>query len=215
MAVVIDTLGQRRHRSVHHLQCLLPFAVAAGSLVLALGVTGASAASKTNTSNSRIIGTCTVIPHPTAALHTECVGASLQKAPLSHADLSYADLTSAKLNDADLAGANLTGATLTKAILAGANLAGAQWSGTTCPDGTNSDAVGYICSGPHLSTVAYAIPPSITSGPSSSLPYTGFDPWPSALAGSALIAIGLLLLELARALARRRPQPRRPDVPTP
>jgi hypothetical protein len=178
-------------------------AVAAAFLVLALGVTSASAASKTHNGTSQTIGTCTVIAHPTATLHTDCVGASLQRAPLSHADLSYAVLTGAKLNNADLAGANLTGATLTKAVLSGANLAGAQWSSTTCPDGTNSDAVGYSCSG-HLSTVAYAIPPSITSGPNASLPYTGFDPWPSVLAGSALIAIGILLLELAWALDRRR-----------
>lgn len=184
-----------------HLQSLL-IVVATAFLVPTLGATSASAASKTHNTTSRTIGTCTVITHPTAALHTECVGASLQNASLSHADLSYAVLSSAKLNNADLAGANLTGATLTKAVLTGANLAGAQWSSTTCPDGTNSDAVGYSCSG-HLSTVAYVIPPSIISGPNSSLPYTGFDPWPSALTGAALIVIGVLLLELARAPRRR------------
>jgi hypothetical protein len=205
VGAVTDTSTQRHHRCVRHRRCL-PLAVAVGSLLLALGVTSAAAASKTSNTDARTIGTCAVIAHPTATLHTECVGASLQNASLSRADLAYADLTSAKLNDADLAGANLTGATLTKAILTGANLAGAEWNGTTCPDGTNSDAVGYTCSG-HLSTVAYAIPPSITSGPSSSLPYTGFDPWPSALAGSVLIAVGLLLHELARALGRRRSQP--------
>lgn len=190
---------------IHYLQRLSPV-VATAFLVLTLGVTSASAASKSHNSTSRTIGTCTVIVHPTATLHTECVDANLQNASLSHADLSYAVLTGAKLNNADLAGANLNEATLTKAILTGANLAGAQWSSTTCPDGTNSDAVGYSCSG-HLSPVAYAIPPSIVSGPSSSLPFTGFDPWPSALAGSGLIAIGVLLLELARALDRRRTRP--------
>jgi uncharacterized protein YjbI with pentapeptide repeats len=146
-----------------------------------------------------------VIAHPTAAHHTDCVGASLQKAPLSHADLSYAVLTSAKLNDADLAGANLTGAMLTKAVLSGANLDGATWSSTTCPDGTNSNQVGDSCSGVHLSTTADV--PDIPVGPDASLPFTGFDPWPLVLTGAALIGFGLLLLELARALGRRRPQP--------
>jgi hypothetical protein len=184
----------------------LSLAVATAFLALTLGVTSASAASKTNNSTSRTIGTCTVIAHPTAALHTVCVGASLQKEPLSHADLSYAVLTSAKLNDANLAGANLTGATLTKADLSGANLDGVTWSGTTCPDGTNSNEVGDSCSA-HLSTTAYVIPPTITAGPEASLPFTGFDPWPFVLTGAALIAIGVVLLELARALGRRRSRP--------
>lgn len=184
----------------------LSLVVATVLLVLLLGVTSASAASKTNNSTSRTIGTCTVITHPTAALHTECVGASLQEAPLSHADLSYAVLTGAKLNNADLAGANLTGATLTKAVLSGANLAGATWSGTTCPDGTNSNEVGDSCSA-HLSTTAYVIPPTPTAGPDASLPFTGFDPWPFVLTGAALIAVGVVLLELAWALGRRRARP--------
>ena len=133
--------------------------------------------------------------------------ASLQNAPLSHADLSYAVLTSAKLNNADLSGANLTGATLTKAVLTGAKLAGVQWSSTTCPDGTNSDAVGYSCSGHHLSTVAYSIPPTVVTGPECLVAVYRVRPWPSVLAGSALIAIGVLLLELARAPRRRRSRP--------
>jgi hypothetical protein len=190
---------------IHHRQ-RLSLVVAAAFLVLTLGVTSASAASKTHNNTSQTIGTCTVIAHPTAALHTDCVGASLQKAPLSHADLSYAVFTGAKLNNADLAGANLTGATLTKAVLSGANLAGATWSGTTCPDGTNSNEVGDSCSA-HLSTVAYAIGPTITAGPEASLPFTGFDPWPFVLTGAALIAIGVVLIELARALGRRRFRP--------
>jgi hypothetical protein len=183
-------------------------AVAAAFLVLMLGAASASAASKTQNSTSRTIGTCIVITHPSATLHTDCVGASLQNAPLSHADLSYAVLTSAKLNNADLSGANLTGATLTKAVLTGAKLAGVQWRSTTCPDGTNSDDDGYSCSGRHLLTVASSIPQTVITGPDASLPFTGFDPWPSVLAGSALIAIGVLFLELARAPRRRRSRPR-------
>jgi hypothetical protein len=182
----------------------LPFALAVGTLALAFGATGATAASKAPSNAGKTIGTCTVVAHPTAALHTVCVGASLEHAPLSHVDLSYAVLTSAKLNDADLAGANLTGATLTKAVLTGANLNGATWSGTTCPDGTDSDAVGYSCAGQHLSTTAYPIPPDLVAGPPSSLPFTGFDPWPFVLTGAALIALGLLLLELPRVIGRRR-----------
>jgi len=190
---------------IRHLQ-RLSLVVATAFLVLTLGVTSASAA-KTNNSTSRTIGTCTVIAHPTAAHHTDCVGASLQKAPLSHADLSYAVLTGAKLNDADLAGANLTGALLTKAVLSGANLDGATWSSTTCPDGTNSNEVGVSCSGVHLSTTASVTPPIPTAGPDASLPFTGFDPWPFVVTGAALIAIGVVLLELARTLGRRRSRP--------
>lgn len=182
----------------------LSFVVGAAFLMLTLGVTGASAAAKTHNSTSRTIGTCTVIAHPTAALHTDCVGANLEKAPLGHADLSYAVLTSAKLNDADLAGANLSGATLTKAVLSGADLVGVTWSGTTCPDGTNSNELGDVCSGVHLLTTAPV--PTTPVGPEA-LPFTGFDPWPFVLTGAALIGFGLLLLELARAVGRRRSQP--------
>ena len=183
----------------------LSLVVATAFLVLTLGVTSAAAASKTNNSTSRTIGTCTVVAHPTAAHHTNCAGASLQKAALSHADLSYAVLTGAKLNDADLAGANLTGATLTKAVLSGANLDGATWSGTTCPDGSNSNEVGDSCSGVHLSATVSV--PDVPVGPDASLPFTGFDPWPLVLTGATLIGFGLLLLGLARALGRRRPRP--------
>ena len=193
---------------IHHLQ-RLSLVVATAVLVLTLGATSASAASKTHNSNSRTIGTCTVITHPTAALHTVCVGASLQKAPLSHADLSYAVLTDAKLNDANLSGANLSGANLTKAVLSGANLDGVTWSGTTCPDGTNSNEVGDSCSGVHLSTTTSTTTSTTAPlvGPDGSLPFTGFDPWPLTLAGAALIAIGVVLLELARALGKRRSRP--------
>jgi hypothetical protein len=67
-------------------------------------------------------------------------GANLQNADLAGADLAAADLTGANLQNADLAGADLTGA-----IAKGANLNGALWSGTTCPDGTSSDADGRTC----------------------------------------------------------------------
>jgi hypothetical protein len=188
-----------------HLQ-RLSLVVVTAFLALTLGVTSAAAAAKTHNSTSRTIGTCTVIAHPTAAHYTDCAGASLQKAPLSHTDLSYAVLTGAKLNDADLAGANLTGATLTKAVLSGANLDGATWSGTTCPDGSNSNEVGDSCSGVHLSATV-SVPDVVVGPDASSLPFTGFDPWPLVLTGAALIGFGLLLLGLARALGRRRPRP--------
>jgi hypothetical protein len=192
----------------------LSLVVVAAFLLLMLGVTSASAAPNTNKGTSRTIGTCTVITHPTATRHTVCVEANLQTAPLSHADLSYAVLTGAKLNNADLAGANLTQANLTKAVLSGANLAGVTWSGTTCPDATNSNEAGDSCSA-HLSTTASTTTttttttnaPNIPVGPDASLPFTGFDPWPFALTGAALIAIGVVLLELARALGRRRSRP--------
>jgi hypothetical protein len=192
----------------------LSLVVVAAFLLLTLGVTSAAAAPKTNKGTSRTIGTCTVITHPTAARHTVCGEANLQNAPLSHADLSYAVLTGAKLNDADLAGANLTGANLTKAVLSGANLAGVTWSGTTCPDGTNSNEVGDSCSAHRSTTASTTAPASTTTstiappvGPDASLPFTGFDPWPFILAGAGLIAIGVVLLELARALGKRRSRP--------
>jgi uncharacterized protein YjbI with pentapeptide repeats len=192
----------------------LSLVVVAAFLLLTLGVTSAAAAPKTNKGTSRTIGTCTVITHPTAARHTVCGEANLQNAPLSHADLSYAVLTGAKLNNADLAGANLTQANLTKAVLSGANLAGVTWSGTTCPDATNSNEAGDSCSA-HLSTTATTTAttttttnaPNIPVGPDASLPFTGFDPWPFVLTGAALIGIGVVLLELAGALGRRRSRP--------
>jgi len=47
--------------------------------------------------------------------------------------------------DEDGATANLADANLTGADLTGAELAGVSWSDTTCPDGSNSDAVGGTC----------------------------------------------------------------------
>jgi uncharacterized protein YjbI with pentapeptide repeats len=73
-------------------------------------------------------------------------GASLADGELANVDLSYANLTTADLTDADLTNANLTdtdlyGATFT----AGTILTAVTWSGTTCPDGNDSDDVGYTC----------------------------------------------------------------------
>jgi hypothetical protein len=76
-------------------------------------------------------------------------GADLRDAKLVGAQLRDADLTGAKLDGADLTGADLTGADLTGADLTGASVVGVTWSGTTCPDGTSSDAGGGTCRG-HL-----------------------------------------------------------------
>ena len=80
--------------------------------------------------------------------------AQLSEANLSGANLNKTNLTGANLSGANLSGANLNGANLSGANLSGANLNGANlnkviWSGTTCPDGTNSDADGGTCTG-HL-----------------------------------------------------------------
>ena len=166
------------------------------SLVLGPGL--AAASSKPHNSGSRTIGTCTVVLHPTAAVHTQCAGASLENAPLSHADLAYADLTKANLTGADLASANLTQAALGQAVLTGAVLTGVKWSSTTCPDGANSDNVNGSCSG-HLSTVSFVSPPP------TNIAATGFQSWPFVLTGTVLIGIGLLLLQLARTTGWRRP----------
>jgi hypothetical protein len=76
-------------------------------------------------------------------------GTNLSNANLNGANLTGADLTKANLAGADLTKANLAGADLSGASLAGANLNKVTWSGTTCPDGTNSDADGGTCLG-HL-----------------------------------------------------------------
>jgi hypothetical protein len=71
------------------------------------------------------------------------------------ADLRGARLVGTVMRDADLRGArldhaDLTAADLTGADLAGASIVGVRWANTTCPDGSNSDAVGGTCAG-HLS----------------------------------------------------------------
>lgn len=70
---------------------------------------------------------------------------SLRGADLSRADLTGADLARIDLSGADLSFANLTGVDLRGARLRDATLTGVTWSSTTCPDGTNSDAVGGSC----------------------------------------------------------------------
>ena len=62
------------------------------------------------------------------------------KPSLVNAVLTNADLSGASLRNVDLTGADLTGADLTGADVAGAVLDEVTWGGTTCPDGTNSDA---------------------------------------------------------------------------
>jgi uncharacterized protein YjbI with pentapeptide repeats len=82
------------------------------------------------------------------------VDADLNGADMADGNFKGADFAGADLLKADLAGSNLAGANLTSADLAGAklsnvNLRGAIWGGTTCPDGTSSNADGGSCSG-HL-----------------------------------------------------------------
>jgi len=173
--------------------------VATWCVVLGLGGTGASAASKAHAGGSRTVGTCVIVGQPSATHYTQCSGAHLVGATLTGANLSHAVLTRANLSNANLVDATLTGANLGGAVLTGANLSGAQWGGTTCPDGTNSDDAGGTCSA-HLSSTL----PSLTTGPAGSLPKTGFDPWPFLAAASGLIAIGALLLGWARIPGRRR-----------
>jgi hypothetical protein len=76
-------------------------------------------------------------------------GANLSEANLKGTDLNGADLSGANLSNANLNGADLSGADLSGADVAGANFNKVTWSGTTCPDGTNSDADGGTCAG-HL-----------------------------------------------------------------
>ena len=91
-------------------------------------------------------------------------GLNLSGAQLSGAGLSNANLNGSNLDGADLSGVNLTGANLNAVNLTGANLTGATltsttnlnkvtWSGTTCPDGTSSNADGGTCTG-HLTASA-------------------------------------------------------------
>jgi hypothetical protein len=83
-------------------------------------------------------------------LGTFLLQSNLAGANLAHTTFEHADLVGATLSRANLQGANLTDADLSRANLAGADLSGARleqvtWSGTTCPDGTSSDADGGTC----------------------------------------------------------------------
>ena len=84
--------------------------VATWCVVLGLGATGASAASKAH--GPWTIGTCVIVGHPSATHYTQCVGMQLTGADLAGADLSHAVLTRANLSNANLTGATLTGANL-------------------------------------------------------------------------------------------------------
>ena len=80
-----------------------------------------------------------------SGIGTNLANADLQGANLQGDVFSGADLHGANLSGSSLQGANLQGANLQGANLQGANLNKATWSGTTCPDGTNSDADGGTC----------------------------------------------------------------------
>ena len=92
-------------------------------------------------------------------VHANLLGAVLIGANLAGANLSYANLQSADLTGANLQHANLSYANLLLEILKSANLTGATtkganfnsvvWGGTTCVDGTSSNAHGGTCVG-HL-----------------------------------------------------------------
>ena len=69
-------------------------------------------------------------------------GLNLRGAKLVGAFLRDVDFRNAKLDGADLTGADLTGANLE-----GATISGVIWVGTTCPDGTNSNANQNTCAG--------------------------------------------------------------------
>ena len=83
-------------------------------------------------------------------LFTEVTRADFQRADLRGAALTWsyfldADFGRARLEGADFSGATLTGASFRRAT----GLGSVTWAGTTCPDGTNSDANGGTCLG-HL-----------------------------------------------------------------
>ena len=81
------------------------------------------------------------------------IGARFDGADLSRIDLRGSNLRAADLITADLSGARLDGVDFTAADLTGADLGRASgldtviWSGTTCPDGSDSDANGGTCVG--------------------------------------------------------------------
>ncbi len=90
-------------------------------------------------------------------------GANLTATHFSFASLGSTDLSGAQLDGADLTGADLTGANLTGASVTGATLSAVTWSGTTCPDGTNSNAYIDGCFSA-LSSGTPADSPEVTAG---------------------------------------------------
>jgi uncharacterized protein YjbI with pentapeptide repeats len=82
-------------------------------------------------------------------------GADLSNSTFAGVSLERADLSGANLEGTDLSGANLVSANLLDASMASAKISGVTWGHTTCPDGTNSDAVGGTCEA-HLSPATKA-----------------------------------------------------------
>jgi len=78
-------------------------------------------------------------------------GSSLTEATLDEAVLAKARLNGANLSNASLKKTDFTSANLEGANLSGADVSGAVWKGTTCPDGTSSDAAEDTCDA-HLVT---------------------------------------------------------------
>jgi len=84
---------------------------------------------------------------------------SLKNATLRNTNFSSARMTGvdfggavaekAQFGSANLSKPNFTGTNLTGSTFQNVNMSDAIWSGTTCPDGTNSDANGNTCDG-HL-----------------------------------------------------------------
>jgi hypothetical protein len=159
-------------------------------------------------SSTRTIGTCTLIVRPTAQHFTVCtnanlVGAALSGVNLSYANLSGANLTGAILTKANLSYAKLNSATLVRATLKGAALTGVTWSSTTCPDTTDSNNENGTCAA-DLSTTAKVIALPDPNGAAAQLAATGLRVLPLVLSGSGLIVLGLLLLQWAQVMGRRR-----------
>ena len=74
-------------------------------------------------------------------------GADMSGIPLSSAIFTNVSMIGTNLSGDDLAADIFTGADITGANLTSATDASASGSNTTCPDGTNSDNDGSICSG--------------------------------------------------------------------
>ena len=71
-------------------------------------------------------------------------GVDLSNRTLS-GSLAGLDLENANFYGSSLSGDDLTGTDLTGAAMTATNLTGVTWSNTICPDGNNSDTVGFTC----------------------------------------------------------------------